>query len=51
MCVLMFKTSHHPKGKIADVLARLTLGQLRTLLGQLQYVRATETLQFPIAPM
>ncbi len=41
---------HHPDGKTADVLARLTLAQLRTTLRStlLQFVRATDTLQiFP----
>ena len=45
MCVLTLKSSHRPDGKTADALARLTLAQLRTLRGQLQWVRAAETLK------
>jgi hypothetical protein len=37
--------SHRPDGKMAYVLSRLLLARLRTLRGQLQGVRATETLK------
>ena len=43
MCVLMFKSSHGPDGKIADALA-----STRTCT---QVVRTSETCNYPIAPM
>jgi hypothetical protein len=46
MCVLMFKSSHHPDGKIADVLASTAMGKLltclpRLTLAQLRPLRST----------
>jgi hypothetical protein len=52
MCVLMFKSSHRPNGEIADVLAPThSCTTAADAFGQLQYVRAAETCNFPIAPM
>ena len=51
MCVLIFKSFHRPHWKIADVLAPDSRLHNFERSGQLQNVRAAETLKFPIAPM
>jgi hypothetical protein len=51
MCVLIFKSFHRPHGKIADVLAPDSRLHNFERSGQLQNVRAAETLKVPIAPM
>ena len=51
MYVLMLKSSLRPMGKLLTCLARLSLAQLRLWRsGELQGVRAAETLKVPITP-
>jgi hypothetical protein len=52
ICASNFKSSHRPNGEIADVLAPThACTTAADAFGQLQYVRAAETCNFPIAPM
>ena len=51
MCVLMFKSSHRPDGKIADELALILAFTTANDASVKQEVRAEETSKVPIAPM
>jgi hypothetical protein len=51
LCVLMFKTSHHPMGKWLTCLPRLTLAQLRTLRSTTVGACHRDLGKLPIAPM